>query len=1351
MLRTRSARASRRSLISVIASVGLLTMPMIPAQADPVTEHVADSSPTTVDPDATLVVGGSMFDGGYLDFEVSDASTGETLSLPQSASPVTTSGVVSVVGAGVYLGDGSSATLIGQVDGTYDGTGGNKLRIAFTSPFVNPSFEQGSTGWTSVNSRVDLGLSTLAGFTTQDTVNYAARLGDDGTLPSNQDNNTPSSMGTYVSSVSTSDHSDGTSALLLQSSSITTQLGYDVVHGPAAYSSTFEATAGDTLYFDWRAVASGDAYDVFGYLLNVSTGAQTEVLDAVGNSDSAQTNWATAQATVPTSGTYRFVFVAGSFDWSGGRATGAKLYIDNVRVYGSKVSAAVVNALVDSVRYERTAASLSTASADRVVQAYVANVNSSVTSTTNLPIRVVYPQVPPVFTSTPSVTVVNTVGPQTRSTTAGTVVATDRNETPITYSLAGGSVTSTEINSVSYDRVATTAFGLMYLASATGEWAFVPDDAAIDAVVADTSTTVEIAATSGSDPGTQTASANATITLDVQGVPDVPTDVTLDTIGNQSLTVSWASPTFVGGTALSEFQVQVSTDAGSTWSVAATTTPATTSATLTGLSNGTTYDVRVRALNGVGASAGSEVVTAVPHITAPVTAPAIASTTPGDHTVDVVITPPTDDGGSAVTGYYYSIDGGSTWSSTPVGTSFTISGLVNGAEHELVVKASNVVGDSPSSAPSTVQAQTTPYVPVLAAVAAVESVELTYSAPSDDGGSPITRYEYSLDGGSTWSTAGASPYTVGGQAAGVSRDVQMRAVNALGAGTATSTQTVVPYTVPDAPTVTTLVERSERVVVTLGAPAFDGARAVTAYQYSLNGGTTWVTRPDAATSFTITGLTDGQTYALAFRAVNLAGAGDDVAGSATPHQQVPVTPPVITSVVEGDRTLTVTVTPPADDGDSPVLGYQYSLDGGTTWTTGLVDAEFAITGLDNGTAYDLTVRAVNAIGASAATAVVTKTPQTVPYAPSFTTTPGIEQVTVTYSAPADDGGWPITGYEYTLDGGSSWTSAGPSPLVLALPAGDEVAVAVRAVNALGGGSNDAAQLVTPYTTPSAPSVVSALAMNHRVVVTLDPPDSDGGRLVTAYKYSVDGGTTWVTRPDAATSFTISGLTNGVAHPLVFCAVNVAGAGASSPVVTVVPTLAPATSGADAAPEVPELDPGTVTSTVNSSDVVPTVSTSGAVLRIQAAGVVLGIEAFNADGSPREISSGGVVTLIDDGRVQISGTGLEPGSQADVWAFSTPVLVGVATVAADGTLSESFLLPDSLKPGQHTLQINALRADGSSYSAATGIEIVAAPVAAAGSLAATGADSRMLALWALGLVGVGVLPLVASRRRRYGWR
>jgi len=83
-----------------------------------------------------------------------------------------------------------------------------------------------------------------------------------------------------------------------------------------------------------------------------------------------------------------------------------------------------------------------------------------------------------------------------------------------------------------------------------------------------------------------------------------PTGVTA-AAGNEQATVSWTAPVDNGGYAITDYAVQFSSNGGSTWTTFADGTSTTTTATVTGLTNGTAYVFRVAAVNGVGTGAYS--------------------------------------------------------------------------------------------------------------------------------------------------------------------------------------------------------------------------------------------------------------------------------------------------------------------------------------------------------------------------------------------------------------------------------------------------------------------------------------------------------------------------------------------------------------------------------------------------------------------------------------------------------------------------------------------------------------------------------------------------------------------------
>jgi flagellin-like hook-associated protein FlgL len=275
----------------------------------------------------------------YVEFYDGGKST-ESLSL-RTGAPATESGVISFQDGVMYRGNGSQAVVVGRVDSEKNGLNGQPLRVNYVTEFVNGGLEgslsvSGTTasmeGWKVYNSQVRLdGMSTITGWPTPSDASdpYGAPLTDTSTLAN-----------TFNGSIvkrSTNPSPSGGSYLQMGTSGITVTQGYGVIHGPYLVNDEpVDIPAGSSVQFDWRATGGGDAFDVYAYLLNVDTGETIELLNQTGASAGASTSWATQTVEVPKTGRYKFIFVSGTWDASGGRALGANLQVDGIKVNASR-------------------------------------------------------------------------------------------------------------------------------------------------------------------------------------------------------------------------------------------------------------------------------------------------------------------------------------------------------------------------------------------------------------------------------------------------------------------------------------------------------------------------------------------------------------------------------------------------------------------------------------------------------------------------------------------------------------------------------------------------------------------------------------------------------------------------------------------------------------------------------------------------------------------------------------------------------------------------------------------------------------------------------------------------------
>ena len=217
----------------------------------------------------------------------------------------------------------------------------------------------------------------------------------------------------------------------------------------------------------------------------------------------------------------------------------------------------------------------------------------------------------------------------------------------------------------------------------------------------------------------------------------------------------------------------------------------------------------------------------------------------------------------------------------------------------------------------------------------------------------------------------------------------------------------------------------------------------------------------------LSGLTNGTNYEAQVRAVNAVGKGA-WSPSGTMKAGLPARSDAPT-LISGNRQVTVKWNAATDNG-STITDYdlRHSSDGGTTWTIVEMDAaantarSYAVTGLANGTALVAQLRATNTHGDSlwspSSASVEAGTPDE-PAAPTLT--PGDRQVTVTWTAPADNGS-AITDYDLRYCSAncatpSNWTlfesgtSTSLTAAITSLANGTPYQIQVRAENARGSG------------------------------------------------------------------------------------------------------------------------------------------------------------------------------------------------------------------------------------------------------------------------------------------------------------
>jgi hypothetical protein len=139
---------------------------------------------------------------------------------------------------------------------------------------------------------------------------------------------------------------------------------------------------------------------------------------------------------------------------------------------------------------------------------------------------------------------------------------------------------------------------------------------------------------------------------------------------------------------------------------------------------------------------------------------------------------------SAIQSYDYSINGGSSWTSTGTSTSVSLTGLTANTSYTVLVRANNYyfTGVNYGSVTFSTTNLTVPSaVTGLSSTAISGGARISWGAPSSDGGSAITRYEVKRDSFPYFSVGLSTSYDY--TLSPSTYTIYVRAVNAIGNGT----------------------------------------------------------------------------------------------------------------------------------------------------------------------------------------------------------------------------------------------------------------------------------------------------------------------------------------------------------------------------------------------------------------------------------------------------------------------------------------------------------------------------------------------------------------------------------------
>jgi hypothetical protein len=420
----------------------------------------------------------------------------------------------------------------------------------------------------------------------------------------------------------------------------------------------------------------------------------------------------------------------------------------------------------------------------------------------------------------------------------------------------------------------------------------------------------------------------------VTTVPGAPTGLAASAVSSLQINLSWTAPTNNGGSTITGYKIDRSTDNGTIWStIVSNTGTASTTYSDTVLASSTTYAYQVSAINGIGTSSPSSTASATTPSSAIAPQPptSLTATATSFSQINLSWTTPANNGGAAITGYKIerSTDGGTTWSaissnagSTP--TTYSDTGLAASTAYTYKVSAINSVGtSSPSNTSTATTSGVNPPPPP------TNTVSLSVNSANLAGTSFAGMWvELHVSNGTSLST-GYTPITFtvtsGVQYIVYAANYQSTlfnhwnwsndSTNSSLAITPTQNTALTAYysvgsasTAPQPPTgLTTTVIFSSQINLSWTAPSNNGGSAITGYKIerSTNAGSTWSSivsnTGSTAATYSDTGLGAGITYTYRVSAIN-------VVGPSLPSNTVSTTTSNATSNIVLNRTQTTSGT-----------------------------------------------------------------------------------------------------------------------------------------------------------------------------------------------------------------------------------------------------------------------------------------------------------------------------------------------------------------------------------------------------------------------------------------------------------
>jgi hypothetical protein len=309
--------------------------------------------------------------------------------------------------------------------------------------------------------------------------------------------------------------------------------------------------------------------------------------------------------------------------------------------------------------------------------------------------------------------------------------------------------------------------------------------------------------------------------------------------------------------------------------------------------------------------------------------------------------------------------------STNIGTnssSYTLSRADLGNSVTCVVTATNAAGSASATSNSITNIRGFPAAPtgVSATPTGSTRAEVAFDVLATSGNSNVTEYSVLSSGGQT-ATGTSSPITVTGLTKATAYTFDVRAINGVGTGPASTSNSITTYLFPEntvAPVVTGLALVGQTLSVNIGTWVGIPTPTIT-YLWKRNATSTTPQAITTATSssYTLTGADLGDAISCQVMATNAAGIRTALSNAITNIQDFPAAPRNVIASLIDNFSISVAFIPPVSDGNSTIT--QYRVIGETGEYAEGTSSPITVTGLNPNTSYRFAMRCVNGVGQGA--------------------------------------------------------------------------------------------------------------------------------------------------------------------------------------------------------------------------------------------------------------------------------------------------------------------------------------------------------------------------------------------------